>query len=276
MISWTSFPVGTHRITCPACGRGERDKCAGLTIDTDGKGVAHCFRCAFTESYRPDRGTRQRMPATPSIKPVTTQKRETLSEYGRALWDACKPLAGVALSYLESRRCRIPPADGDLRCHPALKHPIGYVGAALVGLITDAMTGQPLSLHRTWIQADGSKADIDAPRLLLGGHRKQGGVIRLWPNEAATTGLGVAEGIETALSLAWAYAPVWACVDAGNLAVFPVLPGIECLVIAKDNDPAGIAGADACAQRWAGTGAEVFVTRQEQNDLNDVIAGVLA
>ncbi|MFM0644531.1 toprim domain-containing protein, partial [Paraburkholderia bryophila] len=115
------------------------------------------------------------------------------------------------------------------------------------------------------------KADVDPPRLLLGGHRKQGGVIRLWPSEAVTVGLGIAEGIETALSLAWAYVPVWACIDAGNLKALPRLPGIESLVIGADNDPAGMDAAHACAQRWAADRSEVYMTRQEQNDLNDVL-----
>ncbi|MDC6177812.1 toprim domain-containing protein [Ralstonia solanacearum] len=271
MIAWTHYDTGNHRIPCPACGRGERDKTLGLTIEADGKGVAHCFRCAFTESYRSDRGARQQMPAATRIKAVTTQKHETLSEYGRDLWSACKPLSGAAAAYLMARRCAIPPADGDLRWHPALKHPSGYTGPALIGRITDAVTRQQLSLHRTWVQADGCKADVDPPRLLLGGHRKQGGVIRLWPDEAVTVGLGIAEGIETALSLAWAYAPVWACIDAGNLAAFPVLPGIEALTIGADNDAAGAAAAQECAARWANADREVYITRQTQNDLNDIL-----
>jgi len=257
MIAWTHYDIGSHRISCPACGRGERDKTLGLTIESDGNGVAHCFRCAFTEGYRTDRGARQQMPTMPRIKAVTTQKHEVLSDYGRDLWQACAPLSGVAEAYLETRHCVIPPADADLRFHSSLKHPTGYTGPALVGLITDAVTRQALSLHRTWIQADGRKADVEPPRLLLGGHRKQGGVIRLWPDEAVTTGLGIAEGIESALSLAWAYAPVWCCIDAGNLADFPVLAGVESLVIGVDEDPAGIAAADECAARWALADREV-------------------
>jgi hypothetical protein len=277
MIAWVDYEIGNHRLQCPACGRGERDKTLGLSIEADGKGVAHCFRCSFVESNRSERiGIGQLLATKPVIKPITAQKHETLSAYGRDLWRGCRALSGDAIAYLEARHCRIPPADGDLRFHPALKHPTGHVGPALVGLITDAATGQPLSLHRTWVQADGRKANVDPPRLLLRGHRKQGGVIRLWPDEAVTAGVGIAEGVETALSLAWAYAPVWACIDAGNLAALPYLAGIECLVIGADNDPAGIAAAKACAAQWAGAGAEVFVTQQAENDLNDVLAEVAA
>jgi putative DNA primase/helicase len=271
MIAWSNYEAGNHRVTCPACGRGERDKTLGVTIDADGAGVAHCFRCSLTESYRPDRGAHLAIHGTPRIKAVATSTHDTLSAYGRDLWSASKPLSGVALDYLNARQCRIPPADGDLRYHASLKHPSGYVGPALVALITDVVIGEPMSLHRTWIRADGRKADIDTPRLLLGGHRKQGGVIRLWPDDAVTGGLGISEGIETALSLAWGYLPVWSCVDAGNLKALPRLPGIESLTIGADKDPAGLDAARACAQRWTADKCEVYLTQQKENDLNDTI-----
>jgi hypothetical protein len=212
----------------------------------------------------------------PPLRPPAQPTHPRLSAQGLALWSECLPVAGAALAYLQARRCRIPPADGHLRWHPRLRHPSGYTGPALVALITDTLTREPLSLHKTWVLADGRKAELDSPRLLLAGHRKRGGVIRLWPDEAVTTGLGVAEGIESALSLAWAFVPVWACIDAGNLAALPVLNGIEALTIAADNDTAGQAAAQTCATRWAAAGRAVWVTRQRDNDLNDLVQGVAA
>lgn len=268
MIDWHAYDIGAHRIKCVACGRNDRDKTLGLTIEHDGAGVAHCFRCGFVENYRPERGAV--MFEQPRIQaPKASTKHETLSAYGHALWGECRPVSGVAEAYLTARNCRIPPKDGDLRYHAALKHPSGYVGPALVALVTDAITNEPISLHRTWVQANGKKADVEPARMLLGGHRKQGGVIRLWPDEAVTTGIGIAEGIETALSLAWAITPVWALIDAGNLADFPVLDGIDSLTIARDNDPAGIQAADACALRWADGDRRALVTQQTENDFND-------
>lgn len=275
MISWTDYQAGEHRIECPSCGRGARDKTAGLTIADDGKGVLHCFRCAYVEWHQPERGAVRR-PST--IKPTQkshAQKLDSLSEWGRAFWRSCHPLGGVALQYLRARHCVTPPVDGHLRWHPNVKHPGGHTGPALVALITDVLTREPLSLHRTWITPKG-KADLDTPRLPLWNHTTKGGCIRLWPDEAVTYGLGIAEGIETALSLAWAYAPVWATIDAGHLAQFPVLPGIETLVIAQDQDPAGMSAASICARRWAEADKEVLVTRQAANDLNDVVMEVAA
>ena len=79
----------------------------------------------------------------------------------------------------------------------------------------------------------------------------------------------IAEGIESALSLAHGYTPVWATIDAGHLAKFPVLGGIEVLVIGQDNDLAGIKAASQCAARWVAAGRKVHITQQTSNDVND-------
>ena len=52
MIAWECLEVGSHRLTCPDCGRGPRDKTLGVTIKPDGAMVAHCFRCEFVASHR--------------------------------------------------------------------------------------------------------------------------------------------------------------------------------------------------------------------------------
>ena len=156
----------------------------------------------------------------------------------------------------------------------SLKHPSGHIGPALIGLVTDALSGEPLTLHRTWVNSNGSKAAIERPRLLLAGHRKQGGVIRLWPDEEVTNGLALAEGIETALAAAFAFTPIWSCIDAGNLATLPLLNGICALTIFADHDEAGIIGARSLAQRWADAGREVYITTpfEAGADINDVLA----
>ena len=262
---------GPRRQPCPACGRNERDRTLGITLNADGTGVAHCFRCEYVSTLRDDRPS-TKPPPVRLAAPTRREPAPALSNDGRSFFARLEPVGGPALDYLKARRCVIPPADGDLRWHPNLRHPSGHTGPALVALVTDAVTSAPLTLHRTWVQADGTKAPVDPPRLLLSGHRKAGGVVKLWPDEAVTAGLAVAEGIETALALAHAYRPVWACIDAGNLAALPVLGGVESLLIAADHDDAGIRAAQACAARWAAAGREVHVAMPEQrkSDFNDV------
>ena len=107
---------------------------------------------------------------------------------------------------------------------------------------------------------DGSdKADVEPKRKLLAGHTKKGGVIRLWPDDAVTQGLAVAEGIENALSAAHAVTPVWACVDAGNMSALPVLDGLCALTIVADHDAAGLKAANALAARYDAASIEVAI-----------------
>jgi len=267
-IDWS----GPGRQPCPLCNRGQKDRSLGVTVEPDGRGVAHCFRCGHVQTIRGEvtsRRSQHVLPHRPAAK-----KRRALSPYGRQLWESCVPLDGASLAYLQARQCVIPPPGGHLRCHPRLKHwPSSTVGPALVGLVTDAVTGEPLTLHRTWVQSDGKKAPLDEPRMVLKDHDKVGGVVRLWPDEAVTVSLGIAEGIETALSLAHAFSPVWALLDAGNLASMPVLDGVESLLIAADHDAAGIAAAKSCGQRWAARGREARIVMSDvpKADLNDMV-----
>lgn len=187
-----------------------------------------------------------------------------------SIWARTKPLAGtLGESYLKHRCCVIPPADSDVRYLPATEwHP-----PSLCARVTHAVTGTPITLHFTRLAADGrGKAGTERDKMLLKDHPKAGGAIRIWPDEAVTHGLGIAEGIETALSAAHAFTPVWAMVDAGNMAAFPLLAGIASLTIFADNDPSGLKAARACGKRWAVADCEARLVVPEHGDMNDVVA----
>jgi len=131
--------------------------------------------------------------------------------------------------------------------------------------VSDIRTAKPISLHFTKLAADGrGKAGSECDKLLMSGHRKKDGCIRLWPDEAVTQGLAIAEGIESALAAAHAHTPVWAAIDAGNLRAFPLLHGIDALTIFADHDDAGLTAAKECARRWLAAGAEVIVLRARE------------
>ncbi len=177
----------------------------------------------------------------------------------------------IAVAYLQGRACVVPPEDGDLLFVPDLRV-FGFAGPALVGKMTLASDARVLrGLHLTWLEPDGSGWRRRERRYLA---PKQGCVVRLWPDEAITRGLAIAEGVESALALAHAYMPGWACMDAGNLTAFPVLTGIESLLIAADNDESGTGqrAAQACAERWAAAGREVAIVAAPEvgADINDL------
>jgi hypothetical protein len=70
------------------------------------------------------------------------------------------------------------------------------------------------------------------------------------------------------------YSPAWALGDAGELAVFPDLPGIESITVLVDHDHSGAGQRAAlkCSSRWTDAGREVFrlVPRNAGADINDL------
>jgi putative DNA primase/helicase len=249
-----------QRVPCPQCAKGDRDDALGVNLET---GVYHCFRCSWS-GRAGERESRAPAPQAPLPRPAPSG--DTLAR----IWARTLPLRGtLAEVYLEHRHCVLPPADSDLRFLPSSER----YPPSLCALITDAVTNKPMSLHFTRLASDGrGKAGTERDKTLLKYHRKAGGVIRLWPDTDVRYGLGIAEGIETALSAGHAFTPVWATVDAGNMAAFPVLPGIESLVIFADNDAAGLSAARACAQRWVDAGRDAEIRIPDLNDFNDVVA----
>src|SRR6185437_1758932 len=246
--------AGTFRRPCPECDRGPKDRALAVSIKPDGQAVYFCHRCHLRGAVR---GDHQRCAAPVAAPPG--QQYESLSDKGRELWRSCQPIAGEARAYLEARCCVLPPTDGHLRWRSRLRHPCWHVGPALVALVTDAISGMPMTLHRTWITSTGKKAALDLPRLLLGKQRKAGGVIRLWPGDAVAHGLAVAEGIETALAGVHGFTPVWSCIDADNLSNLPLLKAIDALTIFADHDDAGLSSAATLARRWADAGRHVVI-----------------
>jgi len=271
-----------------------------MTLDTE-RGLYFCHACdeggdvldlhrrrfglGFLEAAR-DLGAlvdddspvaRQRPAQAPSPRPVgpdldDEHKRATAAR----IWSETVDLAGSPVAaYLRGRGCALPPADGDLRFHPRLRL-FGFDGPAMVGRISDVQDARKgLGLHCTWLQTDGGLWRRSERRYV---GRKAGGAVRLWPAEAVTYGLAVAEGLETALAVARVFTPVWSCLDAGNLRAFPVLPGEVALSIFADRDASGAgqrAAAD-CAERWRDAGREVrtMAALRTGADMADIAAEV--
>ena len=88
-----------------------------------------------------------------------------LSPAARRLWDSRSLLTAGSppARYFRGRGCELPP--NDVGWHPALPHPCGYVGPCILALVTDVLSGEPVSIQRTWLAADGSgKAPVGRPR----------------------------------------------------------------------------------------------------------------
>ena len=70
--------------------------------------------------------------------------------------------------------------------------------------------------------------------------------------------------------------PAWALLSSSGVAAFPVLPGLEAVLIAADHDAkgAGQKAAATCAKRWIDAGREAIrLVTTEPGDLNDLAMG---
>ena len=143
----------------------------------------------------------------------------------------------------------------------------------MLALVTDD-EGRIVTLHRTYLTPEGIKAPVEAPKKLYAGGAR-GGLIRLGePSDV----LGIAEGIETALSARTLFKiPVWSAVSVGGFQNFTKVPdGVRKVVVFGDNDMsyAGQAGAYALAARLRRDNPsleiEVEIPKTEGLDWSDV------
>jgi hypothetical protein len=193
------------------------------------------------------------------------------------LWDEARPISGtLAEAYLtDVRRIDVSmlPPDIDLRFHPRCCFANGKP-PCMLALLRDALTGEPTGVHRVRLSPDVFIANGKVQRQLLG--RQGRSVVKLWP---AGSELVIGEGIETVLAAATKLSqrPAWAAISAPALAKFPVLPGVERLVILVDHDDPGKNAAAKCIERWRCAGRHVrrLMPRTPGTDFNDVIKGTV-
>jgi len=197
----------------------------------------------------------------------------------RRVWDASlslqHPQADPARRYLMRRKLSLVAAEAaGWRFHPDL--PYFEKDAAGKLVLTDkspallammrTVTGQPVTIHRTYLEASGRKRDGKSKKLMgyPSDQQLSGGAIRLF----AVMGqdLGVAEGLETALSVQFATGmPVWATGSASLLAAFQPPPGIRRVFVwaDKDRSRAGIEAALTLKKRLKESGIEVIILMPE-------------
>ena len=142
---------------------------------------------------------------------------------------------------------------------------------AMIAMVTGP-DGAPSILHRTYLTDDGRKAPVIEPRLFMQGTIAKGAAIRLAP---AGDTLGIAEGIETALSASALFGvPCWAAGNAGLLAAWQPPPVAKRIIVFGDHDPgyAGQAVSYALARRLGSDGrvVEVQIPPMAGADWNDV------
>ena len=204
-----------------------------------------------------------------------TRSKENARREIEIIIKGCRALAdSAAETYLAARGLAVPDTP-ELRFHPDLTHwetRTGYPG--LVAFVRNA-GGRVIGVHRTYLAPDGTaKADLPSPRMMLGSVTS--GAVRLAALGDGAV-LGLAEGIETALSVSQACPdlPVWAALSAGNLAQVALPTEVLRVVILADHDAAGagIRAAERAAARHHAEGRRVWIAVPDRagEDFNDLL-----
>ena len=177
-----------------------------------------------------------------------------------------------AVVYLESRGLWPLPLDCALRAHVSVPywHEGKCVGrfAALVAEVRD-VGGALVTAHVTYLQA-GRKLEGHEPRKLLSPLTgREGCAVRLM---LPTDVLGIAEGLETALSaVALDGVPVWAALNTSLLAKFDPPENVQTLRIYADRDEPGLLAAAHLMERLQGRLRVELRTPTARKDFNDML-----
>lgn len=247
----------------------------------------------------PDRLAEVRREATRAAKRRDVEAEAEAAQLrasAKAMWLAGSPIPGTPVeAYLATRGITLAAlghVPAALRFHPKLW--CKEAGAEMPGMVAAIAdhTGQHISTHRTFLAERNGvwrKAKLDSAKLALGGYA--GGFIKLtrgasgraWSDVRGDETVVIAEGIETALSVA-VLVPEWravAAVSVGNMASIKLNANIRDIIIARDNDaensPADKA-IEKAVNHFTNTGATVRVARPPAgvNDWNDQLRDELA
>lgn len=162
--------------------------------------------------------------------------------------------------YLTARKLGEVSYSKALRFGAALRDGEGSVRPAMVATVRDR-DGANVTLHRTFLRPDGlAKAEMERPRKLMPGDVPDGSAVRL--AEWTDGPLGIAEGIETALSAGHRFEmTVWAALNATLMAKWEPPAGCQEVAVFADHDAnfTGHRAAYALANRLSVKGLNVTV-----------------
>ena len=252
---------GGARALIPGPNHSHKDRSVSLAETEEGRILIHCFspkddwrdvRHALADLGLLEDEPRAQARGSHSapVRIAAQPADEERIARAQRIWDESRPLKhSVAEAYL--RRRSIPPAlwgSSALRFHPRMTSLDDRARRpALVAAISsadDALQGVQVTL----LSAHGTtKAAVPTPRRVIG--KLIGGVVRL---AEVQDELAVGEGVETVLSASEVFGiPAWAALSADNLSRLNITQPLRRLIIAADNDDAGLRAAEALRARMA-------------------------
>lgn len=256
---------GTGSFYCSQCGAGDGFMLAQKFSGKSFKFVADAIRATFGSSQLP-MATRGEV-TSPNTIPY------------KKIWENTQPPQkdGPLHAYQTKRFSRPWPSNA-IREAIKFHHPEAKADfPAMIARVSDP-EGNLVNLHVTYLTHDGRKADVTPVKKVLPGKLPEGSAIRIWP---AAKVMGIAEGIETAISAAVMFRmPVWAAINGAMMAKWVPPETAETIYVFGDNDEnfTGQARAYALANRLAvqfGRRVEVKIPPATGWDWNDVMADKL-
>jgi hypothetical protein len=280
------------QVLCPGPGHSPRDRSLAVRFSPaapDGF-IVHSF--AGDDPLQCRDYVRQRLgltPWAPGKNSDQSARQRASSRFGESIrdcrqsnniqraltiWDeAIDPTGSLVETYLRNRglELSVEIVSDVIRFHPECpwKDDSGATLSvpSMIAAFRDVGTDQIVGIQRTRLARDGTKIG----RKMLG--RVESAAIKIDPDHAVGQGLSIGEGLETCLSgRVIGLRPCWALGSAGAIKAFPVVSGINSLIILRENDKANEDASTACAERWANARVEVvFAEPRRGKDLNDAL-----
>lgn len=252
---------------CPACGYAD----ALSLTEKDGKPLWHCHACGDGDAVAAFLHDPYKARLLLVRRGVAFSPGADKTSFIRKIWQQTLPAAGTVVEHYLAQRGLIGPIPPTLRYLPNCLHtPTGKRFMAMVAAVTLWPNREVAAIHRTYLKPDGSgKIEHPQARMMLG--RASGGAVRFAPHGDR---LGIAEGIETALSVQQATSlPVWACLSTSGLQNVAVPDDVREVVICADHDAPGLKAAHAAADRLSHLGKQVRIALPPQagHDFNDIM-----
>lgn len=276
--------AGPNNVLCPGPGHSPRDRSLSVTFTGEdftvyshaGDDWRDCKDHVRERLGMGDFKPTDRRPAPVVVTPSPEDRDRT--QRAGTIWREARSIEGTpAAAYLASRGVSY---HGEaLRWHPSCPFGKDRLGC-MVALVRNIITNEPQAVHRTAIDGTGKKLSHLGSNGRLSFGPVGGGAVKLTDDDAVTTVIAIGEGIETALSIRelpeLGNMPVWSLLSAGGITNFPVLPGIESVWIAADNDASGTGqkAARTAAERLNAANVETIILASTQAgaDLNDKVA----
>lgn len=260
---------------CPAH-NNHRTEALSLTDGANGKLLLHCFAgCTFDDikialEDRSLWSAGSKFAKCSEIQDISGALLK--AKRAEKTWKKSKPASGTLVEKYLRKRSIDCPIPNSIRFNESCWHPSGVTLPAMVAKVEWA---NHFSIHRTYLNPAGRKADISTPKAILGA--SSGGHVALCSRSFDI--LTVCEGIETGLSLMSGLIEpvhtVWSCLSTSGMKHLKLPGNPTQLCIATDGDDAGRSAGLQLAERAYNLGWRVqFLHAPKGADFNDVLKNI--